>query len=75
MLATAMARRPNTGSREQLGPAELVELRRKLEQMSRNELEIFYRATHNACRYVMRLPSPRLIQELVQAWKTLRKYP
>lgn len=70
-----MARRPNTGSGEQLGRAELLDLRRTLEQMTRNELEVFYRATHNACRFVMRLPSPRLIQELVQAWKILRKHP
>lgn len=70
-----MARRPNTGSGEQLAAADIQELRRRLEQMPRHDLEIFYRATHNACRYVMRLPSPRLIQELVQAWKILRKYP
>lgn len=41
--------------------------------MPRHELETFYKATHNACRYVMRLPSPRLIQELVQAWEALRR--
>ena len=27
----------------------------------------------DACQYVMQLPSPRLIQELVQAWKALRR--
>jgi hypothetical protein len=36
-------------------------------------LETFYKATHNACRYALRLPSPRLIQELVQAWRALRR--
>jgi len=41
--------------------------------MPRHQLEIFCRATHNACRYVTRLPSPRLIQEPVQAWKELRQ--
>ena len=45
----------------------------KLESMPRHELETFYKATHNACRYVLRLPSPRLIQELVQAWRALRR--
>jgi hypothetical protein len=35
--------------------------------------ETFYKATHNACRYVLRLPAPRLIQELVQAWRALRR--
>ena len=41
--------------------------------MPRHELEIFYKATHNACALRVRLPSARLIQELVQAWKILRK--
>ncbi len=45
----------------------------KLETMPRHELETFYKATHNACRYTLRLPSPRLIQELVQAWRALRR--
>jgi len=68
-----VARRPNHPSSEQLGEAEIAELRERLAQMARHQLEIFYRSTHNACRYVMRLPSPRLIQELVQAWKELRQ--
>ena len=69
-----MARRPNVGSREQLTPAELRELREKLAAMPRYELEAFYKATHNACRYDVlgRTASPRIIQELVQAWKALR---
>ena len=41
--------------------------------MPRHELETFYKATHNACRYVLRVLSPRLIQELVQAWRSLRR--
>jgi hypothetical protein len=62
-----MARRSTSPSTEQLTRAQLEELRLKLEAMPRHELETFYKATHNACRYVLRLPSPRLIQELVQA--------
>ncbi len=58
---------------EQHTHAELKELRLRLEAMPRHELETFYKATHNACRYVMRLPAPRLIQELVQAWRALRR--
>ena len=69
-----MARRPNTGSREQLTSAQLVELRSQLGAMSLNELEIFYRATHNACRYSgIRVPSPRIMQEFVQVWTALRR--
>ena len=69
-----MARRPNSGNREQLTAAELGELRKRLTEMPLSNLEIFYRATHHACAYdAMRVPSPRLIQELVTAWKALRK--
>ena len=68
-----MARRSSSPSVEQLTRAEMEELRVKLDSMPRHELETFYKATHNACRYVMRLPSPRLIQELVQAWRALRR--
>jgi hypothetical protein len=67
-----MARR-SAPSVEQLTRAELEALRVKLEAMPRHELETFYKATHNACRYVLRLPAPRLIQELVQAWRALRR--
>ena len=68
-----MARRPDNPSTEQLTKAELEEVRRRLEAMPLWELENLYKATHNACRYAVRLPSPRLIQELVQAWKLLWK--
>ena len=68
-----MARGSTSPSVEQLTRAELEALRVKLEAMPRHELETFYKATHNACRYVLRLPSPRLIQELVQAWRAMRK--
>jgi hypothetical protein len=70
-----MARRPNTGSRETLTAEELAELRARLTAMKPFELEIFYKATHNACRYSVngRVPCPRAIQEFVQAWKALRK--
>jgi hypothetical protein len=68
-----MARRSTSPSTEQLARAELEELRLRLEAMPRHELETFYKATHNACRYALRLPSPRLIQELVQAWRAMRR--
>jgi hypothetical protein len=42
-------------------------------QMPFHQFKVFYRSTHKAGRYVNRLPSPRLIQELVQAWKELRQ--
>lgn len=39
---------PSTG---QLTRAELEALRLRLEAMPRHELETFYKATHNACRF------------------------
>jgi len=68
-----MTKRSTSPSVEQLTRAELEALRVRLEAMPRHELETFYKATHNARRYVMRLPSPRLIQELVTAWRALRR--
>jgi len=68
-----MARRPDNPSTEQLTRTQLDEVRRRLEAMPLWELENFYKATHNACRYSVRVPSPRMIQELVQAWKLLWK--
>jgi len=68
-----VARRLNSPSREQLTAEQLQELRRRLAAMPEHELAMFYRVTHNACRYEVKLPSPRMIQELVQAWKQLRK--
>jgi len=72
-----MARRHYVQDRDQLTPAELEELRQNLAAMPRSKLEIYYKARHNACAYNIegRVPSPRLIQEFVQAWKQLRKAP
>ncbi|HCC57479.1 MAG TPA: hypothetical protein DEQ47_09480 [Solibacterales bacterium] len=67
-----MARRPRTGSHEQLSTQELAALRKQLSGMPPHELEIYYKASYAACQYNVRLPSPRLIQEFVQAWRELR---
>jgi hypothetical protein len=58
-----------------LTTSELEALRIRLAAMKQYELEIFYKATHNACRYDIngRVPCPRIIQEFVTAWKALRK--
>jgi hypothetical protein len=69
-----MAIRPNTGSRAQLTLGELVELRKRLAAMPIHELEIYYKASHNACRYTGTHPaSPRLMQEFVQGWREMAK--
>ena len=61
-------------SNEKLSEAELVALRQRLSAMTLHNLESFYKATHNACRYTeTRAPAPAVVQEFVQAWKQLRR--
>ncbi len=64
-----MARRSTSPATEQLSRAQIEDLRRQFEAMPKQELEIFYKATHGACRYAWRLPSPRLIQDSSKAGK------
>lgn len=69
-----MARRPSVTSDAKLSAAQPIELRQRLAGMTRNEAERHYHASHNACRLDVygRLPSPKLIQELVQVCKRSR---
>jgi hypothetical protein len=68
-----MARRREINN-ETLTEAELAVLRQRLSTMTLHDLESFYKATHNACRYTeTRAPAPLVIQEFVQAWKQLRR--
>ena len=68
-----MARRREI-SNEKLNEAELGALRQRLSAMPLHQLETFYKAAHNACRYTeVRAPAPAVVQEFVQAWKALRR--
>jgi hypothetical protein len=68
-----MVRRREIGN-EKLNEAELAALRQRLSTMNIHDLESFYKATHNACRYTeTRAPAPAVVQEFVQAWKQLRR--
>jgi hypothetical protein len=68
-----MARRREINN-ETLNEAELAALRQRLSTMTLHDLESFYKATHNACRYTeTRAPAPAVVQEFVQAWKQLRR--
>ena len=59
---------------EKLTEAELGALRERLTAMPLHELEDFYKAVHNACRYTeVRAPAPAVVQEFFQAWKALRR--
>ncbi len=69
-----MARRPQPAE-EVLSRKDLAELQRRLSMMSQTAVEDFYRSALMVCRIGSgHFPSARAIQELVQAWKQMRKW-
>ena len=57
-----------------LSRQDLADLQRKLATMSITRLQDFYRAAYYRCRLETAVVLPaRAIQELVQAWKVVRK--
>ena len=69
-----MARRPRPPE-EILTRKDLAELQQRLSIMSITAVQDFYQYTHSACRiFPGHFPSARSIQELVQAWKQMRKW-
>jgi hypothetical protein len=59
---------------EVLSRKDLAELQQRLSMMSTTAVRDFYQYTHSACRiFPGHFPSARAIQELVQAWKQMRK--
>jgi hypothetical protein len=70
----AMARRPEV-QQQMLSRDDLAVLKRRLDQMSVTGVQDFYRTAYLACRVDGdRVPSARSVQELVQAWKQMRKW-
>ena len=68
-----MARRPRPPD-EVLVRKDLADLQRRLSMMSQTAVQDFYHA-HMVCRIGPgHFPSARAIQELVQAWKQMRKW-
>jgi hypothetical protein len=69
-----MARRPQPPD-EVLSRKELTELQRRLSMMSTTAVQDFYQSAYTVCRIGPgHFPSARAIQELVQAWKQMRKW-
>jgi hypothetical protein len=69
-----MARRPRPPD-EVLNRKDLAELQLRLSMMGQMAVPDFYRSVHFVCRIGPgHFPSARLIQELVQAWKQMRKW-
>jgi len=68
-----MARRPQP--EEDLSQKEINTLRERLQMMSGTAVQDFYRGAHLACGIGPgHFPTARNIQELVQAWKQMRKW-
>lgn len=72
-----MAHRPEFNKREEvLSRDDLRELIRNLSLLSEHAVLDFYRSAYRECAIInsRTFPPPRAIQQLVQAWKTLRNW-
>lgn len=72
-----MARRPDFGKREDMMTREDIRfLNESLAKLSMHSVLDFYQRAYRDCRIIngSTFPTPRAIQELVQAWKQLRKW-
>ncbi len=70
-----MAHRPEPKAALVLSKPALEDLRRRLALLSKYHVQGFYRRAHDQCRLEGgSLPSPRAMQELVQAWKLLWRW-
>jgi hypothetical protein len=68
-----MARRPEAEAI--LSREELAEFTRKLQMLSDDGVERIYETTYRECAFKERiLPPAAAIQQLVAAWKVLRKF-
>jgi hypothetical protein len=70
-----MARRPDHKKAEVLSEDDLKQLRHNLAHLSVGAVRDFYDRAYRDCRLIYhRLPSPKQMQILVQAWKQLWKW-
>ena len=73
----AMARRPNFGNDDKiLSPEDLKEIGRNLAVLSEHAVREVYQRAYRECAIInsSTFPPARAVQELVQAWKQLRKW-
>jgi hypothetical protein len=70
-----MARRPNLEKERVLSEAELGQLRDNLEHLSESGVREFYQHAYRDCAIIGgHFPAAVSIQQLVAAWKQLRKW-
>ena len=73
-ISPIMARRSRPPD-DVLSRKDLAELQRRLSMMNVTAVQDFYRSAHFVCRIGPgHFPSARAIQELVQAWKQMRRW-
>jgi len=70
-----MARRPDFGKEKIWSREDLKEIAHNLTLLSLNGVRDVYERAYRECRLTGRdFPPARAVQELVQAWKQLRKW-
>jgi hypothetical protein len=70
-----MARRPDPARDKFFSREELAEMARNLAFLSEHAVREIYQRAYRDCQVVnSQIPTARAIQELVQAWKQLRKW-
>jgi len=70
-----MARRPDSEKGEILSVKDLKELHHNLAHLSVEAVRDLYDRTYRDCRLIYkRLPTPKQMQILIQAWKQLWKW-
>jgi len=72
-----MARRPDLAKQEEIwNRKDLDEIMHNLSLLSEHGVREFYQRAYRECAIInsRTFPSPRAMQELVQAWKHLRKW-
>jgi len=71
-----MTRRGESENERILSREDLQEMARRMAMLSEHSLREIYQRAYRDCAIInsRTFPSPRSIQELVQAWKQLRKW-
>jgi hypothetical protein len=71
-----MARRPDLSQEEMFTREDLKKMSRNLALLNEQAVRDIFQRAYRECRIVNshQLPTARAIQELVQAWKQLRKW-
>jgi hypothetical protein len=74
-MSVVMARRPSLENERMLNDVELSQLSDNLAHLSESAVKDFYNHAHRDCAIIgQHFPTATSIQQLVTAWKQLRKW-